>query len=118
MSPFMMVEIEKQKCSIKLTKKNFTRKSEFLRAVNMQFMNSKSAWKSAKDNLELRRKSLDTAQSIYDKTLIKYKEGVGSSIEVIQAESLLLQAQKSQFTGALYDTVNAGYEVQTVLGKI
>ena len=103
---------------IKLTQeKTSLEKSEFLRAVNMQFMNSKSAWKSAKDNLELRRKSLDTAQSIYDKTLIKYKEGVGSSIEVIQAESLLLQAQ-SQFTGALYDAVNAGYEVQTVLGKI
>ncbi|MEZ4912306.1 MAG: TolC family protein [Saprospiraceae bacterium] len=96
---------------------NSLEKSEFVRGVKMQVENARAGWINAKQTLEYRRKSLDTAKSIYDKTLIKYKEGVGSSIEVIQSESMFLQAQ-SQYTNALYDVISAGFEVKTSLGTL
>lgn len=96
---------------------NTIEKSEFERSVVMQVDNARASWLNAKETLEHRKKSLDTAQSIYNKTLIKYKEGVGSSIEVIQSESLFLQAQ-SQFTNAVYDVISAGFDVKSALGTL
>ena len=66
--------------------------------------------------IENTKKSLDITERIYDKTQIKFSEGVGSSVEVTQAEANLYQAQAA-YISALYDLVTAKTDLNIALGK-
>ncbi len=63
------------------------------------------------------RKNMELAESVYNTARIKYKEGVGSSLEVMDAESALVEAQTNYFT-ALYDVMTARVDLQKALGLI
>jgi len=56
------------------------------------------------------------AQKIFDTTQIKYRSGVGSSIEVTQAEQALYQTQQN-FIQARYQLLVSKQKLDTVLGK-
>jgi len=60
---------------------------------------------------------LDLAEEIYQTTQIKFDEGVGSSVELRQAESDFYTAQSNQIN-AMYDLLDAYTELQKALGKI
>lgn len=81
-------------------------KYQFEQSVLLQSANARLQYTTAVNSLEISKKSLEVNQSIYNKTLIKFREGVGSSLEVTQAESSLLQAQAA-YTNALFDQLNA-----------
>ena len=72
---------------------------------------------NALQTLESRKRALDISKSIYDKTLIKFREGVGSSLEVTQAESALYQAQ-GVYINAMYDLLSAKIDLDNATGKI
>jgi len=81
----------------------------------LQIKNSKAAYKSAikqKDNI---KKNLDLAQKIYNVTLIKYKEGIGSSVEVNDAEGKLLESQ-NKYLNALFNLVTAYSDLKAAYG--
>lgn len=92
-------------------------KHEFERAVELQVANSKLQYINAKKTLENRERSLAIIEGIYNKTQIKFKEGVGSSLEVTQAESQLFQAQ-ANYINALYDLLITKTDLDISLGKI
>jgi len=92
-------------------------KEEFTRGMMLQVRNAQVAMSIAKRNLENRQKALDMTQSIYDRTQIKFKEGVGSSVEVTQAENSLYQAQ-AQIISAMYDLLTAKVDLDIALGKL
>lgn len=75
----------------------------------MRMVNAIASIKNQSENLEL-------AERIYETALIKYKEGIGSSLEVNQAEGSLYQTQGS-FVAALYDLVQARTSLEKALGK-
>ncbi len=77
--------------------------------ASISYTNSQEAVKNQKGNLEL-------AQKIYDVALIKYNEGVGSSLELTQAESSLFQTQQS-YIQTLYDLVVAKADLNKAMGK-
>jgi len=56
-------------------------------------------------------------QSIYDRTKIKFTEGVGSSVEVTQAENGLYAAQSEVIAG-YYDLLTAKVDLDIALGKL
>jgi len=72
---------------------------------------------NAKRNLSNRQKALEMNQSIYDRTKIKFTEGVGSSVEVTQAESSLYTAQ-SEVISAYYDLLTSKVDLDIALGKL
>ncbi len=80
------------RAKIALAKTN-TQKTEFERAVQLEFSNARSQYLNALNTLESRKKSLQLAQKIYDTSNIKFKEGVGSSLELTQAERDLYLSQ-------------------------
>jgi len=90
---------------------------EFERGVTLEAQNSYVIYLNAIQTVENRRNSLDLAQRIYDTTQIKYREGVGSSVEVTQAESELYGAQ-ANYINALYDLVVARTDVEIALGNL
>ncbi len=97
--------------------KNEIQKSEFERAVNLQVRTTRMQLSNAKRNYYNRKDALDITEDIYNKTLIKFNEGVGSSIEVTQAETQLYQAQ-SAFINAIYDLIINKTELDIALGEL
>ncbi len=67
-------------------------------------------------NLENQKKNKALAKSIYETSKIKFQEGVGSSFELIQAQSDQTQAEIS-YSNALYELIVANIDLQTALGK-
>ena len=92
-------------------------KGEFERSVKLQVKTAYSNFKVAKKTLETRKRTLNITEGIYDKTLIKFKEGVGSSIEVTQAETQLFDAQ-ALYVNALYDLLTSKTDLDIALGKL
>ncbi len=92
-------------------------KSEFTRGMTLQAKNAQIAMANAKRNLTNRQKALVITESIYDRTKIKFKEGVGSSVEVTQAENILYQAQ-AEVISSMYDLLTAKVDLDITLGKL
>jgi len=75
----------------------------------LAYQNSIARLKSQKDNIAL-------AEKIYNVTQVKYREGVGSSIELNQAEQELYRTQQN-YINALYDLLIAKVDLEKALGK-
>lgn len=86
------------------------------RVIWMEVGNARIAYKNAIERVADQQKNLDLAQRIYDTTQIKYKEGVGSSLEITQAEQALFQSQQNVIQ-ARYDLLLAKVELDKALGK-
>ena len=72
---------------------------------------------AAMETLNVQRKNMDLAQSVYDQTRKKFEQGVGSNTEITTAQTDLRQAQTNYFT-ALYNTVVAKIDYQNAIGKL
>ena len=92
-------------------------KSEFERAMELQVRNARLQYINARKTLENREKSLELVEDIYNKTSIKFREGVGSSIELTQAESQLYEAQANHIN-ALYDLLISKTDLEIALGNL
>ena len=91
--------------------------SEFNRALALQIFNARTELINAKSNLENAKRTLDLSQKIYDTTRIKYTNGVGSSLELTQAENGLYDAQANHIN-ALYDILLAQSALDIATGEI
>ena len=112
----LMKKGQVQQAKIDLDKLD-VQKSEFERATDLQVANAKLQYINARKTLNNRRSSLDIVQSIYDKTMIKFNEGVGSSVEVTQAENQLYDAQGA-YINALYELLVSKTDLEIALGNI
>ncbi len=72
---------------------------------------------NAISTLESQSENMELAKKVVDKSQIKYKEGVGSSMEINNAETDLLNAQNNYFS-ALYDALIAKVNYDKALGKL
>jgi len=86
------------------------------RAINLEVTNARNSYLNAMEALEGQRENLELAERIYETTQIKYREGVGSSVELTQAEQSLFQAQ-SNYTNTLYNVLSAKMDLQMALGN-
>ncbi len=86
------------------------------RVIWMEIGNARIAYKNAFQRVEDQQKNLALAQRIYDTTQIKYKEGVGSSLEITQAEQALFQSQQNVIQ-ARYELLLAKVDLDKALGK-
>lgn len=111
---FTKSKIEQKK--IEIEKRNIEL-SEFQRAMTLQIMNAETQYNNAKRSLENANRSLELNEKIFKKTRIKYAEGVGSSVEVTQAEASLYQAQAT-YINALYDVLSSKTELDIATGEI
>ncbi|MFK7770725.1 MAG: TolC family protein [Saprospiraceae bacterium] len=86
------------------------------RVIWMEVGNARIAYRNAVQRVSDQQKNLDLAQRIYDTTQIKYKEGVGSSLEITQAEQALFQSQQNVIQ-ARYELLLAKVGLDQALGK-
>lgn len=68
-------------------------------------------------NLENQEENMQLAKEVYETTVIKYREGVGESLEVINAETALLTAQNAYFN-TLYEVIVSRIDYLKAYGKL
>ena len=105
-------KVQRAKISMDIAKNNLR---NLKNVISFQVENSRAAYQNALERLNSRKDNLELAQRIYDTTKIKYKEGVGSSVELTQAEQSLYQAQ-SNMLKAKYDLLVAKIKLKSALG--
>lgn len=73
-------------------------KEQLSQGLQLQFSDNQSAFITAMNKFQTNKSARDLASRIYDKSVIRYKEGMISSLELSQAQSQYLQAQSNYFT--------------------
>lgn len=84
--------------------------------ITFEVQNARTTYLTALERVNSQEKNMKLAQRIFDTTQIKYRSGVGSSIEVTQAEQSLYQTQQN-YIQARYDLLVAKQNLTTVLGQ-
>jgi outer membrane protein TolC len=74
--------------------------------LKLQADQANITYANALDQFKLKKENLDLAKKVKDKALIKYKEGVGSSLEVTTTENQYLQIQ-ADYISSLLNLFNA-----------
>nr|WP_041779408.1 TolC family protein [Belliella baltica] len=65
--------------------------------------------------LNVQEENRELALEVFEMTKIKYQEGVGSNLEVVEADSALKEAETNYFS-ALYDALIAKVDLEKALG--
>jgi len=84
--------------------------------IDFQLKASRENYINALETIKSRKKNLELAELIFSTVQTKYKEGVGSSLEIIQSEQSLHQSQQN-YLNALYDFIIAKLDVEIALGR-
>ncbi len=83
--------------------------------ILLEIEKAKTDYINAENDLNVQTQNIALAQRIYDTALIKYREGVGSSLELNSAESTLYQAQ-GNYVSAMFNMLNAKTALNKSLG--
>ncbi len=67
------------------------------------------------ENLRIQEQNMKLAQEVFEVTSIKYKEGIGSNLEVVDADTSFKDAQNNYFN-ALYEVLIAKVDMEKALG--
>ena len=91
-------------------------KLQLEQSLQISYMQDLSNLQNAKDKFQHEKKNLKLAKSINDKTIIKYKEGVVSSMDLTQAQNQYLTAQ-SNYYKALFDLLSSKNKLDRLIGN-
>lgn len=86
-------------------------------SLELDYNASRIAMTNGISTLKLRKQSQDLALEVYTTARAKYDQGVGSSIELLQAESALNEAQNNYFN-ALQDLLMSKVDFDKASGKL
>ncbi len=86
-------------------------------AVDLQAANSRSNLKNSMLQVQSQKRNLDLANDVLDLAQKKYKAGVGSNLEVTNAQTELLRSQNNYFA-ALLDVINSEADLRKALGLL
>ncbi|MCS6968744.1 MAG: TolC family protein [Cytophagales bacterium] len=87
------------------------------RAIDLEIRQAQTNLLNAIDNLNTQRRNMELAAEVARISQIKYKEGVGSNLEVINAENDYKQAETSYYN-ALYEALIAKVDLDKATGKL
>ena len=91
---------------------------EMLRnSIDVEIRQSATNYQKAVDNLRAQLDNMELAEEVYNVAKIKYGEGVGSSIEVTNADADFKESQTNYYN-ALYDALVAKVELRKAYGVL
>lgn len=105
-------QIQQEKLSLSKVENGF---EALERSIMLDVKRSEDNLTNALSQLEVQRENAELAEEIFEITQIKYQEGVGSNLEVIEADTALKEAQTNYYS-ALYDAIIARLELKKALG--
>ena len=86
-------------------------------SIDLQRSQASITMKNALESMKEQKANLDLANEISRVTRVKYQNGVGSNLEVLNAESSIKESQANYFT-ALYNALVAKVELEKANGTL
>lgn len=83
--------------------------------IQVEKFQAKANLKNSLSALEVQAENMELAMDVFRMAKIKYEEGVGSNLEVVEADSALKEAETNYFS-ALYDALIAKVDLEKALG--
>ena len=96
--------------------KSINQREDLSRSISLEVTNARATLAAAQERLGVTKENVALAERIYETTQIKYREGVGASLEVVQAEQSLYEAQ-ANYLNALYEALVAKEDLYLALGR-
>jgi outer membrane protein TolC len=87
------------------------------KSINLEVNNGVTAYTNALVTLNYQKKNIDLAERVYNTTKIKYDQGVGSNLEVINAQASYREALVNYYA-AIYDALVSKTDLDKALGNI
>jgi outer membrane protein TolC len=91
--------------------------SNLKQSIDLSIQQNTVTYQNSVETLRSQDQNMDLADKVARVTKIKYEQGVGSNIEVIEAESSLREAQVNYYN-ALYDALIAKVDLDKAFAKI
>ncbi len=85
------------------------------KSIDLEIEQSRINLNSQIETLGVQKQNVELAQEVYDITKTKYQEGVGSNLEIIDADASLKEAQ-TNYLNSLFDAINSQIELKKALG--
>jgi outer membrane protein TolC len=85
--------------------------------MDLEIRQSVIGYRNALNSMEAQRQNMALAENISRVSRVKYEQGVGSNLEVIDAETSLKESQVN-FYNALYDALVAKVSLEKAYGKL
>lgn len=85
--------------------------------INLEIKNSTIEYQNALKTMDSQKKNMELSAKVARVTKIKYEQGVGSNIEVLDAENTLKESQVNYYN-ALYDALIAKVNLDKAYGKL
>ncbi len=86
-------------------------------SINLEVKQARYNLMTQIEQLENQKENMKLAREVYEDTKLKYQEGVGSNLEVIEADNAYKTAQNNYFT-ALYEAMIAKVDYEKALGVL
>lgn len=107
-SGMRMAQVSKARMELEKTR---TLKTQVSEGLQLNYSQSLLNLRTAYDNYQTEKKNLALSEKIFNKTTIKYREGLSSSLELTQVQNQLLTNQTNYFR-AMVDMLNAKAELE------
>ena len=86
-------------------------------AIDLEIRQGITSYESAVDNMVVQKENMELAEEVYRVAKIKYEEGVGSNIEITNADADYKEAQTNYYD-ALYAALVAKVDLEKAYGKL
>lgn len=87
------------------------------KSIDLEVASSTTMLQNANQTLSLQKKNIETAEEVYRVTKLKQEQGVGSTLEMVTAETALKEAQTNYFN-ALFDALVAKINFDKATGNL
>ena len=84
-------------------------------SIDLEQEQARRDFANSLENLRAQEENMQLALEVFQVTNIKYQEGIGSNLEVVDAETSYKDAQSNYFN-ALYDVLIAKVDMEKALG--
>jgi outer membrane protein TolC len=107
-------QVQQAKLSLLKIENSFT---SLRQSIDLSIQQNTVTYQNSIETLKSQRENMELAEKVARVTKIKYEQGVGSNIEVTDAESSLREAQVNYYN-ALYDAIIAKVDLDKAYAKI
>lgn len=109
-----------RRAKVQQAKLNFEKmkvtQQQAVEGLNLQYQNTFNEFQTAYASFVTNKKNMELAKKIFDQTMIKFKEGVGSTMDLNTSQNQYLTTQRDYFT-ALNNLLSAKVKLDKLLSK-
>ncbi|MFY0605286.1 MAG: TolC family protein [Cyclobacteriaceae bacterium] len=105
-------QIQQEKIALKQIENNVAMAQD---QINLEVLDAGNVLSNAMERLEVQRENIELAERVYKNSKIKYEEGVGSSLELVDADRSLKEAQTNYYN-TIFEAILAKIDLDAAKG--